>query len=277
MSAATHALSDTRLDALASRLREAQRTRTPIAALTAEEPDLRVEDAYAISRRNLQARLAGGARLVGHKIGITSPAVQAWLKVNEPDFGFLLDDMWVPDGTSVSRDDLLQPRVEGEIAFVLSRDLDGPGVTIADVLRATDYLLPCIEVIDSRIRDWSFAYADTIADNASSGLFVLGHTPISPRGLDLSLCGMALRKRGQVMSTGVGVACLTHPAHAVAWLANKLGSMERDRPALPAGSVVLSGALGPVAPVEAGDEVEVEIAHVGSARVRFSRGAALAR
>jgi 2-oxopent-4-enoate/cis-2-oxohex-4-enoate hydratase len=161
---------------------------------------------------------------------------------------------------------LLQPRIEGEIAFVLGRDLLGPGLTAADVLRATDFLLPALEIIDSRIADWKITYPDTIADNASSGLFVTGSVPVSARGVDLELCGMALRKNGVVSSVGVGAACLDHPVNAVVWLANKLGELEEP---LRAGSVVLSGALGPVLPVAKGDAFELEIAHVGRCSVRF--------
>jgi 2-oxopent-4-enoate hydratase len=259
-------------DPIAARLRAAFETKTPCAPLKAEHPELSVEDAYAIQAQNLAARQERGlhgrpARLVGRKIGITSKAVMDWLKVGEPDFGGLLDDMVVPDGGVAPMSRLLQPRVEGEIAFVLARDLEGPGVTAADVLRATDFLLPSLEIIDSRIAEWKIAYEDTIADNASSALFVLGATPVSPRGLDLELCGMALRKNGALVATGAGAACLGHPVNAVVWLANKLGELGEK---LRAGQVILSGALGPVAPVTAGDSVDVEVAHLGRCSVRFA-------
>lgn len=262
------------LESLATKLSRAQAERAPCSPLVDDAPGLTVADDYAIQRLNVEARIQEGllgrpARLVGHKIGITSRAVQDWLKVKEPDFGCLLDDMALEDGGQCNTGLLLQPRVEGEVAFVLGRDLSGPGVTAADVLRATDFLLPCVEVIDSRVRDWQITYVDTVADNASSGMFLLGTTPVSPRGLDLALAGMALRKNGQVVSTGAGAACLGSPVNAVAWLANKLTALAPDGPGLVAGSVVLSGALGPVSPVAAGDDIEVEIGHIGRARVRF--------
>ena len=262
------------LATLASTLGRALVERAPCAPVTEAAPNLTVEDAYTIQRWNVEERLRRGlhgrpARLVGHKIGITSKAVQDWLKVREPDFGCLLDDMVVEDGGEAPMRFLLQPRVEGEIAFVLGSALQGPGVTAADVLRATDFVLPCVEVVDSRVRDWKIQYVDTIADNASSGLFLLGTRPVSLRGIDLPLVGMALRKNGQVVSTGAGAACLGNPVSAVAWLANKLAELSPDGPGLQAGHVVLSGALGPVAPIEAGDVIEVELAHLGRASMRF--------
>lgn len=267
-------MTSNQLSALATTLRRALLDRDPCGPLTDEAPDLTVADAYAIQGINVQERLREGlhgrpARLVGHKIGITSKAVQDWLQVSEPDFGCLLDDMAVPDGGEADTSLLLQPRVEGEIAFVLSRALQGPGVTTADVLRATELVLPCVEVVDSRVRDWKIQYVDTVADNASSGLFLLGTRPASLKDLDLPLCGMALRKNGQVVSTGAGAACLGNPVTAVAWLANKLAELEPDGPGLKEGSVVLSGALGPVSPVEKGDLVEVEISGLGRASMRF--------
>lgn len=260
------------IDPLAERLRVAAETKVACAPLKAEHPALSVEEAYAIQAQNLAARRERGlhgrpARLVGRKIGITSKAVMDWLQVKEPDFGGLLDDMAVPDGGEADTSLLLQPRIEGEIAFVLERDLEGPGVTAADVLRATAFLLPSLEIIDSRVADWKIAYEDTIADNASSGLFVLGSTPVSPRGLDLELCGMALRKNGGVASTGAGAACLGHPVNAVVWLANKLGELGER---LEAGQVLLSGALGPVLPVAAGDVFDLDVGHLGRCSVRFA-------
>lgn len=264
-----------KVPALAAVLRRAYADRAPCGPLTDEEPGLTVEDAYAIQRINVVERMRAGlhgrpTRLVGHKIGITSKAVQDWLKVKEPDFGCLLDDMVVDDGGEADTSLLLQPRVEGEIAFVLGRALKGPGVTAADVIRATEFVLPCVEVVDSRVRDWKIQYVDTVADNASSGLFLLGTRPTSLTGLDLPLLGMALRKNGQVVSTGAGVACLGNPVNAVAWLANKLAELSPDGPGLKEGSVVLSGALGPVSPVEKGDVIEVEIARLGQASMRFA-------
>ena len=249
------------LDALAARLRNAAETREACAPLS-ETDELSVEEAYTIQRINLEAR---GGRLVGHKIGITSEAVQGWLKVSEPDFGGLLAEMELDDGAKIPVESLLQPRVEGEIAFVLDRELRGP-VSLAEVIRATDFVLPAIEIIDSRIADWKIQYVDTVADNASSACYVLGTRPTPLSAFDPRLVGMALRKNGAVVSTGAGAACLGNPVNAVRWLANKLGELDQ---ALPAGSVVLSGALGPVCPVAAGDHLEVEISGLGATSVRF--------
>lgn len=255
------------LEALAETLRVAQETRTPCAPLSASAPDLSVSDAYGIQRINIRKRQReGGAQLVGHKIGLTSHAVQEWLNVDQPDFGVLLDDMLVPNGGAVDPGRLLQPRAEAEIAFVLGEDLQGPGVTTADVINATAYVLPAIEIIGSRIAEWKITYEDTIADNASSGLFVLGTTPRTLEGLDLALAGMKLSKNGRVVSTGAGAACLDHPLHAVQWLANTFGRLGTT---LRAGEVILSGALGPVTDVAAGDVLHAEISGLGDVHVRF--------
>lgn len=260
---------------LADRLRAAEESRAPIERLTDEQPELTVEDAYAIQNVTLQRRREKGlhgraARLVGRKVGITSKAVQDWLSVTEPDFGFLLDDMEVKDGGTCARGDLLQPRIEGEIAFVLKRELPGcfqvGGVTNHDVIMATDHVLPALEIIDSRVKNWKITYRDTVADNASSARWVVGTQPARLEGIDLPLAGMSLKKNGRVASTGAGAACLGNPVTAVAWLANtlcRLGSPLRP------GDLVLSGALGPVVPVEAGDFFDLEVAHVGRCSVRF--------
>lgn len=257
---------------LAARLWDAQFTGVPCEALTEAGPELTVADAYEVQRINLDRRMnerglyGRKARLVGHKIGITSAAVQAWLGVGEPDFGGLLDDMAVPDGGTADITKLLQPRVEGEIAFVLKKCLVGPGITAAQVIAATDFIVPAIEIIDSRILDWKFKIQDTIADNASSGMFVLGSQPLLPSEVNLRLVGMTLRKNGSVMSTGAGAACLGNPVNAVVWLANTLCDLGTQ---LNTGQVILSGALGPVSPVVAGDYVSVEIGRMAGATVRF--------
>ncbi len=260
-----------KLEELAERLWQAQFTHTPTEPLT-QDNLLTVPDAYAIQTINVDRRIAerglvgGTARLIGHKIGLTSHAVQEWLGVDEPDFGVLLDDMVVPDGELAPTSELLQPRAEGEIAFILNRDLAGPGVTAADVITATEYILPAIEIVDSRVARWEVKYEDTVADNASSGMFVLGTTPTKLGDVDLPMAGMTLRKNGRVRSTGAGAACLGNPVNAVVWLANKFGEFGKT---LKAGEVILSGALGPVVPVSEGDHVEVRIAHLGSATARF--------
>ena len=245
----------------------AETTLTSCARITDANPTLTLDDAYGVQHVNLARKIEAGARLTGRKVGLTSRAVQEWLKVDQPDFGGLLDVMEVADGGAVSRASLLQPRVEGEVAFVLARDLDKPGVTNFDVISATDYVLPSIEIVDSRVHDWKITLVDTVADNASSGRYVLGTRPVRLHDVDLPLAGCVLRKNGRVVSTGAGAACLGNPVTAVAWLANRLFSLGTP---LRAGEVVLSGALCPVAPADAGDFIEVEIAHVGRVSVRFT-------
>jgi 2-oxopent-4-enoate/cis-2-oxohex-4-enoate hydratase len=234
------------------------------AAIDAPGAGLDVEGAYAVQQLNVQRKLAAGARLVGRKVGITSRAVMDWLKVNEPDFGALLDTMLVDYGGACERASLLQARVEGEVAFVLDRDLDDEGVTAVDVVRATAWVSASIEIIDSRVRDWKLTLVDTVADNASSARFVVSSTKRSLTGLDLPLVGCALRKNGRVVSTGAGAACLGNPVNAVAWLARTLVKVGTP---LRAGDVVLSGALCPVVPVEAGDVIELQVGSSGSAGV----------
>ncbi len=251
---------------LADRLHNAQLSRTPCEALTDTHPDLSIEDAYEIQSVNLRKRIADGAELVGRKIGLTSHAVQEWLGVSEPDFGGLLDVMAVPNGGIAPIRQLLQPRVEGELAFVLKRSLRGPGVSAAEVIAATDFVLPAIEIIDSRIRDWKFRIQDTVADNASSGMFVLGSQPTGLGEIDSRTIGLTLRKNGEVVSTGAGAACLGDPVNAVVWLVNRLGALGTE---VEAGQVILSGALGPVSPVVAGDFVSVRIGRMGEVSVRF--------
>ncbi|MBM3268225.1 MAG: fumarylacetoacetate hydrolase family protein [Candidatus Sericytochromatia bacterium] len=260
----TAVVSEPTLQALADRLRDAQERRTPCEPLTAEFPDLTLAEAYRIAGRNV-ARL--GAPIVGRKIGLTSAAVQRQLGVDQPDFGALVAGMEVPEGGEADFSRLLQPRVEGEIAFVLGRDLQGPGVTAAQVLAATDFVLPAIEVADCRIADWRIKVQDTVADNAAAAMYVLGSRPASPRDLDMRLAGLALRINGEVATTGAGAACLGNPVNAVAWLANTLGALGTP---LSAGEVVLAGAMCPLVAVLPGDCVEVAISGLGSVAVRFS-------
>lgn len=255
---------------IAEVLHQAEMSRMPCARVTDMEA-LTVEDAYAIQRLNIERRLRKGlygvpATQVGRKIGLTSEAVQRWLNVTEPDFGTLLSDMVVLDGARVPAGILMQPRAEAEVAFVLKSDLSGPGVTVSDIIRATDFILPAIEIIDSRIEDWKITYCDTVADNASSGMFVLGDSPVDLKGLDLRLLGMTLRKNGGIVSSGAGAACLGNPLHAMVWLANKLGELGDG---LRAGELILSGALGAVTPVASGDVVEARIHGLGRCSVIF--------
>ncbi|BCL73730.1 2-keto-4-pentenoate hydratase (plasmid) [Vibrio nigripulchritudo] len=245
----------------------AMRELKPIAPLTERFSDMSIEDAYNISKNLLDKRLSSGEKLIGKKIGVTSKAVQNMLNVYQPDFGFLTDKMAFSQGEDVPiTDSLIQPKAEGEIAFVLKRDLRGPGVTVADVIAATEFVMPCFEVVDSRIKDWKIKIEDTIADNASCGAFLLGGQAVDPKRVDLATCGMVIEKNGKVISTGAGAAALGSPANCVAWLANTLGELGMS---LKAGEVILSGALVPLEPVSAGDFMQVKIGGVGCASVRF--------
>jgi len=261
-------MEDSRLNALADELYDALRRRATVPPLTAREPSLSIAHAYRISSRLLERRIADGERVIGKKIGVTSKAVQEMLDVHQPDFGLLTDRMQVADGATVSlaATGLIQPRAEGEIAFVLRRDLDGPGVTREDVLDATDFVQPCFEIVDSRIADWRIRIQDTVADNASCGIFVLGDARADPRALDLAAVRLDMFRNGEPAGSGLGSAVQGHPAEAVAWLANTLG-----RFGIPfrKGEVILSGSLAPLVPVAAGDRFELTIEGLGGASVRF--------
>lgn len=248
-------------------LYDALATSAAIDPLTAAEPEMTIDDAYAIQIVMMEKRLAEtGERMLGKKIGITSQAVMNMLKVNQPDYGQLTSGMLVESGGGIPSGKLIAPKAEGELAFVLKHDLQGPGVTNADVLRATDYVIPCIEVVDSRIRDWKIRIQDTVADNGSSGYYVLGESTINPHDIDLTLVGMTLEKNGEVAVTGAGAAALGNPVNAVAWLANELG---KRGIALRAGEVILSGALAAMVPVVKGDNIVASFGGIGSVSVRF--------
>ena len=235
--------------------------------LTNRHPEITIEDAYRIQQQMLSRRLAAGEKVVGKKIGVTSKAVMNMLGVHQPDFGWLTDGMLYNEGEAIAANTLIQPKSEGEIDFVLKSDLTGPGVTAADVLRATEGVMACFEIVDSRIRDWKIRIQDTVADNASCGVFVLGDRMVDPRELDMSTCGMVLEKNGEIVVTGAGAATLAHPLNAVAWLVNMLVTLGIG---LKAGEIVLSGALGAMVPVEAGDNLRVTIGGIGGCSVRFA-------
>jgi 2-oxopent-4-enoate/cis-2-oxohex-4-enoate hydratase len=259
-------MDNTIIESCAGQLHEALRTRKAMEPLTGRYPGMRVEDAYRIQQSLVARRLQGGARVIGKKIGVTSRPVMDMLGVYEPDFGILLDDMPVADGGTVDTRMLIQPRVEGEIAFVLKRDLSGPGVRASDVLAAAEYVMPCFEIVDSRIRDWKIKIQDTVADNASCGLYVLGKNRVDPRGADLYSCGMVMQKGGEVIATGAGAAALGSPLNSVAWLANRFSELGDG---LKAGEVVLSGALAAMFPAKAGDDFNLTIAGLGDCSVHF--------
>jgi 2-oxopent-4-enoate/cis-2-oxohex-4-enoate hydratase len=251
---------------LGDELYTALRQRAPVDPLTSRHAGLTIEQAYGIQQRMIERRLQDGERIVGKKIGVTSRAVMNMLGVYQPDFGYMLDSMIVSEGDSIPMSTLIQPKAEGEIAFILKRDLMGPGIGNADVLAATECVMPCFEIVDSRIRDWKIKIQDTVADNASCGVFVLGDRAVDPKRIDLNTCGMVLEKNGEVVATGAGAAALGSPVNAVAWLANTLGRLGIG---LKAGEVVLSGALAAMVPAKAGDNFRVSIGGLGGCSVRF--------
>ncbi|MFC6873057.1 2-keto-4-pentenoate hydratase [Halobellus marinus] len=253
---------DTR-EELAENLYTALRSQSPIDRLTAEH-DLTMADAYDVQTRLIERRLDDGAEIVGHKIGLTSDGIQEQLGVDEPDFGRLLDTMFV-EGREIPGEDLIEPRVEPEIGFLLEEPLEPP-VTYLDVLDATGSVLPVVEVIDSRVADWDIRIQDTIADNASSALYVAGERT-TPADTDLSLEGVKLYKNGTLESSGVGAAVLDHPARSVAWLANTLADLDEK---LEAGHLVLSGSLTPAVDLAPGDVISVEFTSLGTVNARLA-------
>ncbi len=254
------------IQTLGDELYTALREKRVVEPLTNRHADITIEHAYRIQQRMIERRLGDGERVVGKKIGVTSRAVMNMLGVYQPDFGNLLDGMIVSDGDSIAMATLIQPKAEGEIAFILKRDLMGPGIGNADVLAATECVMPCFEIVDSRIRDWKIKIQDTVADNASCGVFVLGDRAVDPKKVDLNTCGMVLEKNGEVVVTGSGAAALGSPVNAVAWLANTLGRLGIG---LKAGEVVLSGALGAMVPAQAGDNFRMTVGGLGGCSVRF--------
>lgn len=248
-------------------LREAYRSGKPCAPVRDLLEANDIAAAYAVQELNTQQWLAQGRRLVGRKIGLTSVAVQKQLGVDQPDSGMLFADMAVCDGEPVPLGAVLQPKAEAEVAFVLGRDLDMAQPTVADVMRAIDYATIAIEIVGSRIANWDIRLVDTVADNASSGLFVLGNTPYALPGLDLRDCTMQMTRNGAPVSNGVGHACLGHPLNATLWLARTMAGVGRP---LKTGDVVLSGALGPMVAAAPSDVFEARVEGLGSVRAVFA-------
>lgn len=249
-------------------LLKAEQTQKGTAPLTENDEHLTIDDAYQIQLHNINEKVNNGQKITGKKIGLTSLAMQNLLGVDEPDYGHLLDEMVIENGGEISMSGLLYPRIEAEIAFVLKDDLTGGNVTTLDVLKATDYVVPALEVVDSRVTDWKIKLADTVADNASSGLYVLGGKAAKPEDVDLQMMGMVFERNGEIVNTGIGAAALGDPAYCVAWLANKL--YEYDIP-LKAGEVILSGALSAAIDAKEGDVFTAKFAHIGDVSVRFTK------
>lgn len=255
-----------KIAALGDELFEAWCHARQIKAITEREPDITIEEAYRVQMRTIERRLKAGERVVGKKIGITARAVMQMLKVDQPDFGHLLSGTAFNEGEPLDARKFCQPRGEGEIAFILNKDLAGPGIKGADVLAATECVMPAFEIVDSRVTDWKIKIQDTVADNASAAAFVLGDNAVSPRHVDLATCGMVLEKNGEIIGTGAGAASLGNPVNAVAWLANKLGELGI---VLKAGEVILSGSLSIMFPIQAGDVLRMSLNGIGNASCRF--------
>jgi 2-keto-4-pentenoate hydratase len=250
----------------ATLLADAEKTGVGVSPLTSIDPTLTVTEAYHIQLENIQRKVEQGQKVMGKKIGLTSLAMQKLLSVDEPDYGHLLDRMVVDNGGKISIEKVLQPKVEAELAFVLKKDLIGPNITTLDVLQATDYIVPALEIVDSRVKDWKIKLPDTIADNASSGFYVLGERKVKVDEINLELLGMVLSKNNEMVNTGVGAAALGNPATCVAWLANKLSEFGIP---LKAGEVILSGALSAASDASAGDTFSARFAHLGEVSVHF--------
>jgi 2-oxopent-4-enoate hydratase len=253
---------------LARELYQAEKTHTPIDALTARYPDISNEEAYQVQLAGMQLRQADGQTLVGKKIGLTSKAMQTALGVFEPDYGYITDQMMVLEGDALSLGELIAPKVEAEVAFVLKEDLPGPGVTVGRVLQATAGVMPALEIIDTRIKDWKIKIQDTIADGASIGKIIVSGRLVPVDEFDMRLMGLVLEKNGEVIATAAGAAVLGHPANAVAWLANKLSGYGI---ALKAGDIVMSGSLTAACPVTAGDSVRATFDRLGAVGAKFSK------
>lgn len=260
-------LDSQQIQTAADALRQAEANGEFIVPLREQFAGMDVLDAYAVQRANIERRLQNGRRVVGYKIGLTSPAVQRQLGVDQPDCGTLLDDMEFHEGMPISLGRLQQPKIEAEIAFVLGRDLDVENPTVVDVIRAIDFALPAMEIVGSRIRDWDIRLEDTVADNASSSGFVIGSSPRALSEFNLRDCAMKMTRQGEPASEGRASACLGNPLNAVVWLAR---TMARNGTPLRSGHLVLSGALGPMVPVKGPHTFESHIEGLGKVSASFA-------
>ena len=258
-------LSPEDVKAAADILQDAERSRKQARQLSARWPDLTFDDSYAISREWANRRQDAGAKLIGYKVGLTSKAMQRSSQIGEPDFGFLFEDMIVPDGAKVRHENYCLPRVEIELSFILDKPLRGPGVRLADVMRATECVIPSIEIVDARIQDPRKIF-DTVADNGASASIVLGGRPLRPMDVDLRWQGGILYCNGEIEETGVAAGVLGHPAMSVAWLANKLASFGLS---LEAGHLILTGSFTRVAFAKKGDVFHADFGTAGNISVQF--------
>jgi 2-keto-4-pentenoate hydratase len=254
------------MEAVAGRLREAERTLHPIAPFAEELGEGNISGAYAVQRLNVQHWISSGRRRVGRKIGLTSKTVQQQLGVDQPDYGTLFSDTEIGHGDSIRREQFIAPRVEAEIALVLERDITESDASVSEIMRAVAFVVPALEIVDCRIKDWKITIVDTIADNGASSRFVLGMQPRRLHDLDLENCGMTLFRNNEVASIGTGSACLGHPLKAAQWLARTLVT---DGEPLRAGDIILTGALGPMVEARSGDLFESHIGGLSSVRLHF--------
>ncbi|MCC3294263.1 2-oxo-hepta-3-ene-1,7-dioic acid hydratase [Arthrobacter sp. zg-Y411] len=254
------------LKAVADELVEAKRTRTPVPLLTARYPEMTVEDSYAVQNLWADRLLASGRKLAGHKIGLTSKAMQAATGITEPDYGVILDDMVLENGAVLQWDAYTHPRIEVELAFVLGRPLAGPHCTLFDVLDATDYVVPALEILDSRIEMDGRTIVDTISDNAAMGAMVVGGNPVKPADVDLRWVSALLYRNQGIEETGVAAGVLNHPAAGVYWLANKLAVHGTS---LQAGEIILAGSFTRPMWVYQGDTVFADYGPLGTITCRF--------
>ncbi|UCV17766.1 2-oxo-hept-4-ene-1,7-dioate hydratase [Ferribacterium limneticum] len=265
-------LDDVTIRQLAAELHEAERTRVQISQLSLRYPEIQFEDSYRIQREWMRIKLAEGARPIGRKIGMTSRAMQQVANMTEPDYGLLLDHMLIPEGSAIAADRFIQPWVEVELAFILKRELRGPNVTIFDVLDATDWVVPALEIIDARIQridpgtGAQRRILDTIADNAANGGIVMGARPIRPDAMDLRWIGGLLYKNGVIEETGLAAGVLNHPANGIAWLARQLSKWDES---LAAGDIVLAGSFTRIVPASHGDQFAADYGPLGSINIRF--------
>lgn len=256
---------NSKIEKIAVALKDAELDVEAVKAISRQYPELEIKDAYNIQLFNIDKEVSSGKKITGKKIGLTSLAMQDLLGVDQPDFGHLIDSMEVQNNT-IERNKMLLPKVEGEIAFVLKKDIQGPDVSVEDVIDATDYIAAAIEIVDSRIENWKINIIDTIADNASSGMYILSEKKIDPKKVDLKDITMDLYKNGEKINTGIGKDVLGDPAYAVAWLANTLWEYGVT---LKKGEIILSGALTAALAAEAGDEYQVIFSELGDLAVKF--------
>jgi 2-oxo-hept-3-ene-1,7-dioate hydratase len=258
-------LSDADRKKAADILMNAEKERKQAIQLTKTWPDITIEDSYAISSEVAKRKIASGARLIGHKVGLTSKAMQRSSMIDEPDYGHLLDDMMIADGAKVPHANFCKPRVEVELAFIMGKRLMGPGVGLTDVLRATEYVIPAIEIVDARIQDQR-KIVDTVADNGAAAGIVMGGRPVGPMDVDLRWVGGIMYRNGEIEETGLAAGVLGHPALGVAWLANKIGPHGH---ALEPGHIVLAGSFTRVVFAQKGDTLHADFGSLGGLAIQF--------